>query len=510
MSRIRLIGRSISFVAMSRIFSIIVAFYLFPYILRHSGKEIYGFYLIATTVTGYFGLLDLGVMSSLTKYISEYNGRKDYKGMADIINASFSFYMIVGIVVALLSLICSVYFYRFLRISSENAVIFKQLFMVVGISSVFSWPLRVFRGVIQGMNLWDSDSLINISIQILSVLSTLIIFSSGYGIVHYVIATQVITITGSAVAFYLARIRLGFKIKFPHKDRHTYKVIFNFSIFVFIGSLLNIFLYEVHNIIIGYFISISAVSVFAVAYNMQNYLSVINSAMGGPPWTIASEMEGARDYVGQRKLVFKGTKLMSAVFLPTVIITLFFVEPFINYWMGPGFQESILPARIIIIIWLFFGVSELSSGMISAKGMVKKMLGISLLTVLLNLIICLSLIKVIGILAVALGFTLSSLTISFPLTLRIALKSMDIRWSEYFNKAIKNNLWLYGMAAAIYFFAIRYFYPRNIYYTLFEMGVIYSISLVLYYLFILNREEKRDIAGLIGLENRMHKSVFSK
>jgi O-antigen/teichoic acid export membrane protein len=460
------------------------------------------------TVTGYFGLLDLGVMSALTKYVSEYNGVGDAAAINRIINASLSFYVLIGLVAALFLFGCSIYFDRIFKIEAKNLVLVRQLFTIAAISSLLTWPLSTFRGTIQGLNLWDVEATVNMTVQIFNVLFAIIIFTSGYGIVLYIITSQILNILGCVAFYMISKRKTPFKILFPYLDVKTFRFIFNFSSFMFLGSLISIFLFQIHNFIIGYFISLSAVTIFAVAYNIQNYFRYINSAIGAPPWTMASEMEGRCDYNGQRTLLFKGTKYMSVVFLPVVLITFFFAEPFINYWMGPGFQESVLPARIIILFWLFNGTIEPAAGMLSAKGIVKKPLYIQLFVAISNIAIGLALIKIIGITAIALGLTLSMILIGAPLYLRMSLKSLNVRFMEYFNKAIRSNLPLYLFVAFLSFALSRWWYPINLYVTLFEMATIYLISLALYYVVILNKDEKTEIRRLVGVEGLYAKATF--
>lgn len=510
MSKIRLIGKNISFVVFSRFVSLLVSFIIFPYIVRQVGKEVYGVYLFVTTITGYFGLLDLGVMSALIKYVSEFHGKGDHKKVDNIISASFSFYAIVGIFIGLLLFICSIYFINFFKIDSANARIIRQLFLAAAIFSVISWPLNTFSGITQGLNLWKIYAAVNIFIQVFYGLVTFIMLSHGCDIVHLFIAMQIVTVIGSMVYYYLIKKRAYFTITFPYRETHTYKFLFNFSFYVFFASLLNIFIFGMHNLIIGYFISMSAVAVYSVAYNIQNYFRVINATISGPPWILASEMEGRRDYEGQRKLILNGTKYMSAIFLPVVLIMLFFAKPFINYWMGPGFQESILPARIIIIFWLFAGTSELASGMLTAKGIVKEPLLIQLAMAVINILIGVSLIKSLGITAIALGLTVSLAAIGFPLILKLSLNKVKVTYREYFNKGIKRNLGLYLFVSILSFLAFRFIYPANILLTFLEMATIYLISIPLYYLIILSRKEKDEIRVLLGMNKFSLGRIFAK
>lgn len=508
MSKIRLIGRNISFRIISYAVTIVISFFLFPFIVRHVGKEVYGVYLVVMTVTGYFGLLDLGVMSALTKYVSEYNGKGDMKTINKIINASFSFYILIGVVIAFLMFICSLYFHHFFKIDTSNIKITNQLFIVACISALFVWPLNTFHGTIQGLNLWNIDATVNIFTQIFNFLAAIVLLSSGYGIVHLFIASQTLTVFGSLVLYYIAKKKSNFKIIFPYVKIETFKFIFNFSFFMFLSSLISIFIFQIHNIIIGYFISMSAVTIYAVAFNIQKCFRAINSTIGAPPWTIASEMEGQKDYEGQKRLLFTGTKYMSAVLLPVIFMMLIFVEPFIIYWMGPDFHESIFPARIIILFWLFNGTSELATGMLTAKGIVKEVVFIQFAIAVLNVAIGISLIKILGITAMALGLTLSMIFVGFPLFLRLSLRSLNVSFKEYFDKSIKRNFWLYSFVIVLSLIVFKYLYPSNLYFTLFELLVIYLVSLGIYYSIMLSKDEKVEIRKLIGVEGIFGKAAL--
>ncbi|MCX5816576.1 MAG: oligosaccharide flippase family protein [Proteobacteria bacterium] len=497
MSKIRIIGRNIGFLVLNRLTVAVVTFFLFPFIVGHVGKELYGVYLLVMTITGYLGILDIGVMSALTKYVAEFNGKKDYEKLNKIINASFSFYVLIGVVIALLLFICSAHFSNFFKIEDSNIKIVKQLFFAAGMSAFLVWPLSTFRGAIQGLNLWNIDASVNIIVQIFNAIATFIILSSGYGIVHLFIATQILTISGSIVLFYIVKKKVNLKIIFPYQDIETFKFIFNFSFFMFLGSLINIFLFQVHNLIIGYFISVSAVSIYAVAFNIQNYLRTINSTIGAPAWTIASEMEGRRDHEGQKTLLFKGTKYMSALFLPVILIMFFYAEHFINYWMGKGFSESIVPAKIIILFWLFNGTMELATGMLSAKGIVRAPLFIQLSVAILNIAIGISLIKYLGITAVALGLTVSMVFVGFPLYLKMSLRSLKITFKEYFDKAVKSNLLFYLFVVLLSLVMPKLLYPKNIYFTLVEMAAIYITSILFYYLVLLDKYDRYELKKII-------------
>jgi len=501
MSKARLIGKNISYIILSRVVFMLISFMLFPFTVSHVGKEVYGVFLIVMSLTGYLGVIDFGMMSALMKYVAEYHGKSDFKGVNRIINASFSFYVVAGAIISLLLFLASKYFTLFFKVDPANIQVMRELLIVASLSSLFVWPMSTFRGATQGLNMWGTDVAISVISQILLAVATFFMLSQGYGIVELFIVMQILTVASNFVLYYLIQKRISLRIIFPYTDIRTFKFIFNFSFFMFLGSLVTIFIAQIHNIIIGYFLSMSAVSVYAVAYNLQNYFRVINSTLGGPSWIVSSEMEGVYDYQRQKQILLKGTKLMSAVFLPVIIIVFVFIAPFINFWMGPEFSASIIPARIIILCWVFNGTSELATGLLSAKGIVRQPLIILLAAAALNLLISITFIKVLGVTAVALGMALSIILVAFPLFLRLALSTLRISFTEYFEKSIKINLLLYLFVAVLSTIVLFCFYPKNFIFTLLEMFLVYAFSIAFYYCCLLKFEEKEDVKKIIGWDS---------
>jgi len=488
--------------AMNRAVTVLVNLAILPFIVRHVGKDVYGVYTIVLTVTGYLGLLDFKIMSALTKYVAEYTGKGDQDRVDRIISASFSFYVLVGIAISLMMLACGHWFTDFFQVGAENREIVRRLFLVAAATAVLMWPSSTFRGVAQGLQLWGADSLVNIIAQLANALGAVMLLKSGRGIVELLLLSQSLTILGNLALFLVSRGRARFRLRFPCLDMDTYRLIFSFSMYIFISALINIFLFQVHNLIIGHFLSLSAVTVYAIAFNVQSIFRTINGSLGGPPWTIASQMEGQGDFAGQRRLLFTGTKLMSAMFVPVVVIMLFFVKPFILTWMGPGFEESVLPARIIIFFWLFNGTSELAGSMLSAKGIVREPMFISAAVAAANMVIGVSLIRPLGVTAMAVGLSASMVLVGFPLVMRLSLRSLAVPFSEFFNRSVRPNLPLYALAAGFCGLAFRFAYPANLIATLAEMAAAYGLALSAYYFLMLSPEERAEVHKLLGLERR--------
>jgi O-antigen/teichoic acid export membrane protein len=57
----------------------IIAFFSTPYIVHTFGNVQYGIWSLAMSLTASFGMIELGVSTTLIKYFSEYSEKKDSK-----------------------------------------------------------------------------------------------------------------------------------------------------------------------------------------------------------------------------------------------------------------------------------------------------------------------------------------------------------------------------------------------------------------------------------------------
>jgi O-antigen/teichoic acid export membrane protein len=55
-----------------------VAFFLTPFVLASLGPSRYGVWMLVGSLTGYYGLLDLGFRAGLTQYLTRYLATGDY------------------------------------------------------------------------------------------------------------------------------------------------------------------------------------------------------------------------------------------------------------------------------------------------------------------------------------------------------------------------------------------------------------------------------------------------
>jgi len=77
--------------------NIAVGFFLSPFILHHLGDEAFGLWVLIFSLTGYYGIFDFGIRSSLVRYVSKFQATGDKDELTRLINTSLFTYTCVGL-----------------------------------------------------------------------------------------------------------------------------------------------------------------------------------------------------------------------------------------------------------------------------------------------------------------------------------------------------------------------------------------------------------------------------
>ena len=500
MSRLKILSKNIKYNVISQIFNSAMFFVLMPFIVSHVGKEVYGVYILATTFTGYLGLLDFGISTAIIKYVAEFSGKSDHDNVNSIVSASFSFYVAVGCATALTLFVLSIFFESLFKVAPANKLIVKQIFLIVSISSLFIWPGRTFEGVLLGSQRYGILAITGNVMTLLSAIATYLILSSGLSIIYYLMASYFFNVLKFGIYYiWSQRHILRRKIIFPYFNQAVFRLIFKFSFYVFLSSIVNVVIFNLDNFIVGAFVSVQAVTLYSVSASLQNIFRFISSLIGGPLFPANAEMEGKGEIEKQKVLLLKGTRLMTLIFIPMVISTIIFSRPLIINWMGEDFTGSIVPAIVLLMFWVFNGALEIGAGMLTAKGHVKDIFNIGIINAIFNLVLSLILVKYLGTVGVALGTSIPMIFINFPLMVNLILRVSGIGFWEYCRVVVNRNFPIYIIIALVSFLLCKFSTPKNLPIVILQMGLSYLAAMAAAYLFVFSCDERREIREIVGL-----------
>lgn len=404
----RKIIRNTIFNAIGRVWGILVALVLTPYIIGHIGIERYGIWALIGVITGYFGLLDFGVGTSFVKYISEFYTRKEYEKINQVVNTGFVFYSIFAIFVVVLAIPFINPLLNFLNIPfnlrNEATFVFLLGIIIFGISNALS----PFGAIQSGLQRMDISNKVAIAISIPNIAGTIFFLESGYGLPGLMVNNAIILVISSIANFIIAfKILPELRFSLFSFSKQMFRKLFNFGYRIQIARISGTITTCTDKILIVYFLSIGLVTFYQlgsaiVAYVMSLCLLLVSALQ--PAFT---EIEAR----GERKTLvnayLRGTKYLTFVTAPLFIFLIISASKIMIIWMGPGYEKSGLIIQILAIGWMVNTIAQVAASTCMAIDKPQSMATGSIIIVILNIFLSILLIKIFGFPGVAWGTTIA-------------------------------------------------------------------------------------------------------
>src|SRR5271166_4539390 len=203
--------------------NIAVGFFLSPFILHHLGDEAFGLWVLIFSITGYYGLFDFGIRSSLIRYVSKFEATGDKEQLARIINTSLFTYSCLGLLLMIPTVLGSIYVDRLFHVPPAFFHDARLLFFIVGTSLALGFPLAISNGVLEGLQKFYLMNWTNIVSMLLRAALTVLALRRGYGLLKVALITVSFPLVTSAVRAVIVQRLLHVPYGRKYVDRSAFK-----------------------------------------------------------------------------------------------------------------------------------------------------------------------------------------------------------------------------------------------------------------------------------------------
>ena len=221
--------------------SIVIAFFLSPYLVRTLGDTGYGVWSIIASLTAYMSLLDLGVTSAVAKYVSEYRAKKENKSANEILASAVALLLCVAVALVAVSPLIASFISRTYDFDDSYTPIVSTLIVIAAIDMALYILSGVLIGAVTGLQRYDVLNIIRILIALLKAILFYILLTKGYGLVGMASAALVTNVLAAIIMYvFIRRKHKEMSFGFQHAKFATSKKIVAFSKFTFIKAFNNI------------------------------------------------------------------------------------------------------------------------------------------------------------------------------------------------------------------------------------------------------------------------------
>ena len=431
--------------------SLVVGLLLSPFVVHSLGAVSFGFWTLIRSLTGYYGLLDLGILAGVSQFVTRYLSKDDSAGVNRTFSTAFFLLSGVACILICLTIFLSITLSHWVSSLDQNANDLRLALLMTGFAVALNFPLVVFKAIPYGLQRLELLNALTIFNRILEAVLVVWALQSKWGIVGLAGANCLVGIIGGLIQVFLAfHLYPNLKISHRYFSKDSLREIRGYGIHSFFITAADRILLHTDYLIVGFILTAEAVTYYAIGASLVPYYLGLIQAVTWALTPYAIERDAHGDKVAIKRLLLfgtRGTVALAAFFAGGMIVL---GHDFLMLWMGPKYvsgETFISSGTILSILTVatFIRLTQ-SCGFQILCGMqkVQKLSWLALIESGINLTLSIVLTHIMGLIGVALGTLLSIFVIRGVLQPLFLIKTVGLSWGEYMTEIGMGSIPLLG------------------------------------------------------------------
>jgi O-antigen/teichoic acid export membrane protein len=413
--------------------TVIATYITMPFIIHTLGDEGYGTWTLITAITGYMGLLALGVPMACVRYLAQHVTEKDPHRINQTIGSCAGLYLAMGAVALIAGLAFTFVFTVIYRIPAglEPAARLAFALMAFQVSASFIGLLP--EGIMFAHHDFVARNVIRVAAIILRLVLTIALLTLSPSIVVMAIVQILWLAFDFGVSLFVIRRRYP-EIRLTRGDFQWAVVrrIFSFSLFVLLLAAGARLTFETDALVIGAILGVGFIPFYAVANSLIVYLMDFLLAIAAVVSPMATKLNTTGEHQELREMFLRWSKVALSVSLMAGLFLIVLGPRFIGWWIGPEFEgPSGTILQILMISCLaFLPVRGVALPVLMGIGRPRAATFAFIGAGVLNLVLSVVLAYPFGLAGVALGTAIPNVLFA-AVVLVIACRDLGITVSKY-------------------------------------------------------------------------------
>ena len=443
--------------------NVAVGIFLSPFILHRLGDAAFGVWVLIFSVTGYYGLFDLGIRSSIVRYVSKYTATGDREKLAQFVNTALFTYTAIGAVSMVLTALLSSYVERVFKVPPEMHSQARLLLLMVGASVSVGFPLGVAGGMLEGLQRFYILNWTSIGATLARAALIVYFLNRGYGLITLALLTVSLPVVSSILRGFVVLRLCPMPLGLKYVDRASFRHMVNYGGTTFLVIVAARLRFRTDELVLGTMMSTIAVTWFNIGARIVDYSQEFVTSLSQIFVPMASQSEATGNLDRVRKIYLAGNRACAFLILPVTAILIVFGKHIIRIWVGARYVPHSYPVLVVMIIPFALMLSQAASGrVLFGLGKHRILATVTVIEGVANLILSIALVPQLGIVGDALG---TAIPLSFTCLWflpRHLKKQIGVPVGTFLREAYTLPILLTLPLVAALWLANRSFYPRNL------------------------------------------------
>lgn len=418
--------------AAANIWGIVVTASTLPFVLHGLGRVTFGRWVLLQTFsasTGWLGMLDLGLGTSVTRIIAKCRSTEDREGSGGALGTSLLLFVGMAIVGSIIVVVlCPLLFDAIARIPrglhQNTDVAVRLLAVQVGVEII----VQGFESCLEGLQRVDLSRGCDI-LRRTALAGGTALFAAR---THRLVPVEAMALGSSVVA--LACVAVALHSCWPRGVIATprwnvVRQLVSYAVVVAPFQPLSALARLIDRTVVGAILGPAAVAVVDVVDQIQSGIAAVMAAISYTAVSGAAWLDARKDSARLRMLLLMGTRFTLLCTAPIGLGVAFLAKPGIAVWLGGISVPAAVPAAVAAVAVSIGSVGETAANVLLGTGRAASALKVDLLSAIVNCGLTIALVVRFGIVG-AFVATLFGFLVSGPMNLGVASRGLDLHMRD--------------------------------------------------------------------------------
>ena len=354
--------------------NLVVGLLYTPYMLRMIGQSEYGLYSLVASIINYLTVLDLGIGNAVIRYTAKYRAEGRQKEQYEM----FGMFLIIHLIIGLISLIGGLTIYFNVDSMFGDTMTINELeharimLLIMTFNLVFTFPMSIFGSIITAYERFVFPKIVNITRTVLNTAIMIVLLKMGYKAVAMVVLMTSFNIITLIVNYIYCKQKLHIQILIGNFDWKFVKEVAVYSFWILLSVLMDRIYWSTGQFVLGAVSGTVAVSVFAVAIQLEGMYMMFSSAIVSVFLPKVTSMVANGDNQNEISNLFIRTGRIQSIIMSVVLFGfIVFGHQFVILWAGEDYSDSYIMAVLIFVALYIPVVQNLAVTILQARNQMK-------------------------------------------------------------------------------------------------------------------------------------------
>lgn len=345
-----------------------------PYMLRMMGQSEFGLFSLVASVISYLTILDLGMGNAIVRYTAKFRAEGKTEEQYEMFGMFFVLYLIIGFIaigVGMgLYLNVDAMFGDTMTVEELGKARIMMLILVFNLG--FTFPMSIFGSIMTAYEKFIFPRVLSILRIVLNTVVMILLLKMGHRAIAMVIVQTVFNVLTLLINFFYCKYKLKIKMSFRKFKWGFLKEVSIYSFWILLNVIMDKIYWSTGQFVLGAVSGTIAVSVFAVAIQLESMYMQFSSAISSVflPKVTAMVTRNSSE------------KVLSALFIRTgriqyivmsFILSGFIVfgKSFIRLWAGAEYSDSFIITLLFFVALLVPLIQNLGITILQAKNQMR-------------------------------------------------------------------------------------------------------------------------------------------